>query len=500
MCTPQTTNRGDREGGIGRRRILAAVAAIAAAVVLENAARGAAPVGGTRPPNLLYIMTDQQHAGMMSCAGNKYLRTPAMDSLAATGARFARAYATNPVCLPARVSMMTGQMPSRFGIRSNATGGIKIADAVLKQSMGWMFREAGYDTAYGGKTHWPTGMTPESLGFRRLSGDSRDVLADECARFIRTGCKKPFLLVASFINPHDICYMAIDDFTRATNREPMYPTASRERECLAAALRLPEDVSREEFFQRFCPPLPANYPVPPLEPQCITTEYLQTRAFREHARNTWPDEKWRLHRWAYCRLTEMVDSQVGKVLDALRQAGLEEETVIIFASDHGDMDAAHRLEHKSVLYEESVRVPFMVSYQGVTRPGLIDDVHLVSVGLDLIPTLCDYAGIEPPRGLPGRSVRALAEGRPVPSWRDRLVAESQAGRMLRTARYKYNVYESGEHREQLIDLENDPGEMVNLAEVPKYEQLLNRHRELLRHWVEETGDRIARPHVPSGRE
>ena len=498
MCRNQTTSRGGRGAQIGRCCILAAVAAIAAVMAVEKAAWGARPSENSRPPNLLYIMTDQQHAGMMSCAGNKYLRTPAMDSLAATGTRFERAYATNPVCLPARVSMMTGYMPSRFGIRSNATGRIQIADSVLRRSMGWIFREAGYETAYGGKTHWPRGTTPESLGFRKITGDSRDVLAEECVRFVRTERKKPFLLVASFINPHDICYMAIDDFTRATKKAPMYATANKARQCLAEALRLPEGVSREEFFRRICPPLPENYQVPPLEPQCITTEYVRARAFREHARETWSDEKWRLHRWAYCRLTEMVDAQVAKILDALRQAGLEEETVIIFASDHGDMDAAHRLEHKTVLYEESARVPLIVSYKGVTRPGLVDNTHLVSVGLDLIPTLCDYAGIEPPGGLPGRSVRALAEGRQVESWRDQVVAESQAGRMLRTARFKYNVYESGQHREQLIDLETDPGEMVNLAEVPEYKDVLNRHRARLRRWVEETGDRIAQPYVPTG--
>jgi choline-sulfatase len=306
------------------------------------------------------------------------------------------------------------------------------------------------------------------------------------------------LLVASFINPHDICYMAIDDYTQSAGEPTMYPRSNVERERLAAALQLPEGVSRREFFARLCPPLPDNYEIPALEPECISQQYTRERTFRHYARTEWSDEKWRLHRWAYCRLTEMVDAHIAKVLDALRRAGLEPTTVVVFTSDHGDLDAAHRLEHKSILYEEAARVPLIVSHQGRTKPGLIDQRHLVSVGLDLIPTLCDYAGIEPPRELLGRSVRPLAEGRPVESWRDHVVVESRAGRMLRTDRFKYVVYESGEHREQLIDLADDPGEMLNLAENPQYRDVLSEHRKRLRRWVDETNDEIAQPYVPEG--
>jgi arylsulfatase A-like enzyme len=483
-----------------RRSFLTAITAVLGALALHGFSLGAQPASDARRPNLLYIMTDQQHAGMMSCTGNKYLKTPAMDSLAANGTRFERAYASNPVCLPSRVTMMTGYMPSHFGIKTNAGASTQMPEAVLMQSMGWIFRNAGYETAFGGKTHWPRGMTPESLGFQSISRDQREQLAEASARFIQTKRDKPFLLVVSLINPHDICYMAIDDYTRATKTPAMYPKSTVERERLAEALKLPEGVSRKEFFERLCPPLPDNYEVPALEPECITKEYLEARPFRAYAREHFTDERWRLHRWAYCRLTERVDGHVGRILGALRQAGLEQETVIVFSSDHGDLNAAHRLEHKSILYEEAARVPFIVSYKGVTAAGRVDDKHLVSSGLDLIPTLCDYAGIEPPPGLSGRSVRALAEGREVDAWRDQVAVESRAGRMLRTDRFKYNVYESGRHREQLINLANDPGEMINLAENPKYKDVLTDHRKRLRRWVEQIGDEIGKAYVPSGQE
>ena len=99
-------------------------------------------------------MTDQQHAGMLSCAGNRFLKTPAMDSIAANGARFEQAYCSNPVCMPSRTSMMTGQYPSRFGIGENHDADRSVPEETLRTSLGWLFRNAGYETVFGGKTHW----------------------------------------------------------------------------------------------------------------------------------------------------------------------------------------------------------------------------------------------------------------------------------------------------------------------------------------------------------
>jgi len=205
---------------------------------------------------------------------------------------------------------------------------------------------------------------------------------------------------------------------------------------------------------------------------------------------------WRLHRWLYCRLNEMVDRKIGIVLDALREAGLENNTLVVFTSDHGDLDGAHRLEHKTLLYEESVRVPFILSFEGRIPAGQVDNIHLVSNGLDLLPTLCDYAGIPVPEGLDGRSVRAVAEGREAdPAWRDHVVAESRNSRMVRTARYKYTVYDCGEHRETLVDMQTDPGEMKNLVSNAKLASTLDSHRRLLADWIDRTGDRIAAEYV-----
>jgi hypothetical protein len=155
---------------------------------------------------------------MLQCAGNRYVKTPAMDRIAAAGVRFERAYATNPVCIPSRVSMMTGYMPSRFGMRSNSDARNQAPTWAVQQSLGHLFRKAGYRAAYGGKTHWLRGMTPETLGFENVSHDEREALADACGRFFATQHDKPFLLVASFINPHDM-----RQTPRATDRSGRRP-------------------------------------------------------------------------------------------------------------------------------------------------------------------------------------------------------------------------------------------------------------------------------------
>ena len=478
-----------------RREFIAATAGSAVGLALDRRASATERRAGDRRPNILFIMTDQQHAGMMSCAGNKWLKTPSMDRLAASGIRFKRAYACNPVCVPNRFSLQTALMPSAIGMGHNGDSReATVTDGMVRQSLGRLFKKAGYETVYGGKVHLPRKMKGiQNLGYRNLSSNSRQGLADACAEFIKSGHTRPFFLFASFINPHDICYMAINDFNRTQGRPIMGNTDSKTCEAVLNRARKAVDIGA--FVEKNCPPLPANHEVPESEPECITRKYTEARSFRAYVRDDWTENQWRLHRWTYCRLTEMVDAEIGTVLDALRDAGLEENTLVVFTSDHGDMDSAHKMEHKSVLYEEAVHVPFVMSYKGVIPRGKVDDRHLISNGLDLLPTLCDYAGIKTPGGLHGQSLRALAEAKTPDKWRDFVVCESQNGRSLRTDRFKYAIYDSGKNREQLTDLQDDPGEMNNLAGRADYENVLNEHRKLLREWGERTGDKLAAGYV-----
>ncbi len=457
-----------------------------------NALLAVIPMGNTgyaqkvetvEKPNIIFIFTDQQHARMMSYAGNQYVKTPAMDYIAENGIRFTRAYTTNPVCVPARISMITGRFCGAFSdkkgkqVRENG-GGMdisSISDEVQNTTLPAFLKKAGYDLFYGGKKHLPAPLNPQVLGFNIITDDQREGLADEAAKFIKRKYDKPYYLALSFINPHDICYMALRDFTTSEQEKKMMAKSRNEFSALDKALQIPEGVTKEEFFAKYCPPLPPNFEPQQDEPQAVK-KLLEIRDFRVRARNGYSDYDWRMHRWAYCRLTEQVDKQIQIVLDALKESGQEENTLIIFSSDHGDMDGAHRMEHKTVLYEESVGVPFMAMWKGHIPAGKVDECHLVSNGLDLLPTVCDYAGIKAVADPRGKSLRPLFEGKNV-KWRKTLGVETEIGRMVVSEdKLKYIKYDAVGIEEQLIDLKSDPFEMKYFTNDLNYKKKLTKLR------------------------
>ena len=204
-----------------------------------------------------------------------------------------------------------------------------------------------------------------------------------------------------------------------------------------------------------------------------------------------------------CRLVEMVDVQIGKLLDALEDTGQLEKTLIIYSSDHGDGNASHRWNQKVVLYEEAIRLPMLVSWKGHTRPGVADG-RLVSMNLDLLPTFCDFAGVELQEELRGRSLRqfvmADADSNRAKQLHPFVVTETKLfdnvlGRALTTGRLKYIVYSAGKRPEQLFNLENDPGEMNSLVGHPDYQAELQRHRNLLQNWTDSIGDSFSLAHL-----
>jgi choline-sulfatase len=192
-----------------------------------------------------------------------------------------------------------------------------------------------------------------------------------------------------------------------------------------------------------------------------------------------------MHRWAYCRLTEMVDRQIQVILDTLKERGQEKNTIVIFSSDHGDMDAAHRLEHKTLFYEESANIPFAVMWKGIIPGGRVDSVHLVSNMLDLLPTVSDYAGnltYADPRGM---SLRPLLESKKT-GWRQCLGVESEIGRMVvDDQKHKYIRYDVAGIEEQLLDLKADPYETLHFTENPAYSNTLTKLRNQFLEWFPE---------------
>lgn len=200
----------------------------------------------------------------------------------------------------------------------------------------------------------------------------------------------------------------------------------------------------------------------------------------------------------YNRLVELADKQVSRLLKALADNGLADNTVVIFTSDHGDGSGAHRWHQKSILYEESCRVPFIISYPGKRRKNETDD-RLISVGIDMMATISDIVDVDMPKGpYYGKSALPFVlDAQSTAPTHDYVVSEAAVspksdkeyqGRVIRTPKFKYHVWSRGKNREQLFDMINDPGETKNLVADPAYAPQLKKHRELFADWLKRTDD------------
>lgn len=427
--------------------------------------------------NVIVIMTDQQGVNMMSCTGNKWVNTPNLDKLASKGVRFENTSPTNPVCVPSRFSFQTGKYPSAIGMRHNDSKINRDAhDQIINDAMGNVFKRAGYDTYYGGKVHFPTSYDNASnYGYEMLTSDYRDELADKSAEFIKNRSKedKPFLLFLSFMNPHDICYLGLRE---------MLPGSWYDTHTPKPLLDL---VDKKEIMvsdlKGELPPIPDNFGITEGEPTG-NQELLKIRKYRQMLRENWTEDDWRFHKWAYAKLTERADSLIGVFLNGFYGSEVAENTVVIFTSDHGDLDGAHKLEHKSFFYEESIKVPMIVAGKDI-KQGIVGEDVMINNGLDLLPTACDLAGINAPSHLEGESFAPLVEqgleGKY--SARKHLVIENQVGFMIMDGRYKYQKFDGsdGNGGDMLFDLQEDPGEMKNVVEDDKYKKLVKNMNRLL---------------------
>ncbi|MBI9065370.1 MAG: sulfatase-like hydrolase/transferase [Marinilabiliaceae bacterium] len=461
----------DRRQFIKNSTLTTAGAAVAGQSLLATTAKGEK---GERP-NIVLILTDQQTVNAMSCAGNTDLRTPSMDYLADRGTRFKKAYCTSPLCGPSRSSMLTGQLPHALKATINLPEkhGYWKPDVKI---MGKIFKEGGYDTGYVGKWHLPVPVEEtEFHGFdyitNTLRRDWQDAsIPSDCNDFLKQKRENPFLMVASFINPHDICEWARNE---ALRMEPIGQTPAPEA----------------------CPSIPDNYAIPNGEPSILRQQ--QKRSLKTYPTMDWDKDQWRQYRWAYNRLVEHVDRYVGYVINALAKNKMLDNTVIIFTSDHGDGNGSHRWNQKQVLYQEVVNVPFIVCDPRQELSG-VNSQQIVNVGLDLIPTMCQYAGIKVPGELTGEGQMPYVQDAGKSADNKVTVIETEfangiqsfgiTGRAVLTGDWKYIVYSEGEKREQLFNLKTDPGEMNDLMLSGKYESTVKEMKKHLEKWCRKHQD------------
>jgi arylsulfatase A-like enzyme len=477
-----------------RRTFISSSATAAAGAALTGARAGA---GAPPPPNFLIIVCDQMVLDAISAYRDAFTHpayachwvdTPNLDDLVRNGVSFLESHSTNPVCCPARSSLFTGRMPVETGLIVNNTG----IDRDVPNMGQWFERDGRYDRVYCGKWHaggqW---NVPDVTGPRKIPGfdtlpngpgnwgrNMDYAVSSSVEAFIRNRSReRPFIVVAGLMDPHDICFWGPSAIGRGRPRGT-------------------------DFFGLGdnLPTLPPNQDYDFPEPWGGGV-----------APNVFSDMHWRNYIYDYCRMVERLDRNVGRMLRAVRDTG--DDTIVVFTADHGDGLGRHRRLQKWHPYEESVKVPFIVYGPrfGIRR-NVVDAEHLIS-GVDLMSTVCDYAGVTPPPNVRGLSLRPLLEGRDA-EWRDDLYYELRlTGRGIRTARFKYAVnyvqsapkqrptpeavfvtedgtpseFLTGEGRRfrrhegrLLFDMEADPWETRNLALDPAFEDVMREHDRILR--------------------
>lgn len=426
--------------------------------------------------NIIWIMTDQQPADYLSAAGNPYLNTPWMDSIASKGIRFNRAYCPTPLCVPSRSAIFAGTTSHQAMAPTNR---FPEFESYTGPMLPKLLEENGYLCGMIGKWHLqnPPDHYPGHgfswIGLCSHNGmDNR--IPTEVDRFLSIIHEKPFFLHIALTNPHDICEWARGDTLSCGSIGEVPP---------------PEE----------CPPLPENFSVPTGEPEIL--QEVQKRYPKIYPSTTWDEGKWRQYQWALLRLTEKADSVVGEILQAISNSKWAEDTIIIFTSDHGDGSARHNWNQKQSLYEECIRVP-LILWDPSEPGGKVDCENLWQLGTDLFATACDYANIKCTRAVKGASLRSALNGDAVSSARDHIVVSTEfcgwgdttgiLGRSVVESQYKYIAYSAGKKKEQLFDLQADPGEMYDLLLHEKNSQRLRRtHARMQRHlnqWVVSTRD------------
>ncbi len=430
-------------------------------------------------PNILYIMTDQQSFKMLSCAGNKFLKTPAMDKIAENGYRFDKAYCVNPVSVPSRFALLTGHYGSEIGVRYNSAPVDRgKLEPILEQSaMGKIFRKEGYETLYGGKIHSPMAKLKGSIkermdanyGFDYFCEDDGMIMAKQSAEILikRKKNDKPLLLFVSLMNPHDINFFGNEKILAGPEKPANLTQREWENSTSLANIQksMPEDEYRKQI-----PAFPLNFSPVNDEPTLDAIQKFTNK------------DRLNYYSWAYHRLTEIVDKEVSVIMEALKISDIAENTIVVFTSDHGDMNGSHQLIMKNRFYDEAARIPFIFSGPGIKK-GVVDIETLACNGLDLIPTLCDFAGVKKPEGLTGISLKPILTGKSKELKRDYLFIENTVGYMVMDGRYKYGLYDGIGNIELLTDTKTDPLETKNMAKNKSANDIKSRLKKQLVEWM-----------------
>ncbi len=448
-------------------------------------------------PNILLIMSDQHNPHVLGCEGDPVVQTPNLDRLAARGVLFESCYCPAPLCVPSRMSLMTSRYPSHNAVWSNQCM-LPSDIPTFAHALG----AKGYETVLAGRMHF--------VGPDQRHGFERHLVGTMGSAYIggRNRSLPPELLAATgqsrkaveIAGPGRTGYQAFDEAVAEGSAEFLRGRSQDDRTfCLVAGFVLPH-------CPFICPPEDWDYYLPRVTLPEIPDGYFESL---HPAMQLWrknrgiedlTEDEIRRARAGYYGIVTHFDRQVGKLLSALEESGLAEDTVVIYTSDHGEMAGENGLWWKSSFYEGSASVPLIVSWPGRFPEGERSQ-HVCNL-VDLGPTMTDLAGADPLPDMDGRSLAPLLRGEGTVC-EDETFSEhypSQGvppARMIRRGPWKLVHFDG--YRPQLFNLEDDPHEWNDLGEDAQYAEIRDElHTRVLEGWsaahIEETLERRRRGH------
>lgn len=429
------------------------------------------------PPNIILLVTDDHRWDALGAYGNEIIETPHIDQMAGQGVLFENMFVTTSICAPSRATIMTGQYPSRHGIRDFGTS---LTHDQLKQSYIGQLKSAGYRTGFIGK--WGVGTPPDPESpwldydktfpgqgqyFHEQNGNKyhlTGMMGDQALEFLdQHSSEKPFMLSVSF---------------KAAHVQDSY------------------DVS--DALYQFDPALGDLYNDVeiPLSPKADNRYYQQLPEFLKNSENRM---RWAVRFWGperaqesikgYYRLISGVDRQVGRIRKKLEENGMDENTVIIFTSENGMYMGEYGWTGKWYPHEESLRIPLIVYDPRLNESQKGKRLDHMALTIDLAPTILDLANITPGVDMQGQSLVPLVQGERI-NWRKEFFYEHlfehpriPKTEAVRTGRWKYIRYVDQEPvYEQLFDLESDPLEVGNLMLSEGNKAIKKRMRRKWKEW------------------
>ncbi|WP_040913975.1 sulfatase [Lentisphaera araneosa] len=434
-------------------------------------------ISAAEKPNIVFFLVDDQRNDFLGCTGHPIIQTPNIDKLADQGTLFKNAFVTTATCWVSRASILTGMY-----MRKHRFQGGLINPKYIATSYPMGLKKAGYQTAYFGKTHFRLDKKQQAKMFDEFKQVGRnpfhkkmpdgslkhetDIIADLAIDFIkRQSEEKPFFVNMNFNATH----------AEDSDKKDHFP--------------YPE--SAAHLYTDMTMPLPKLHDRKIFESQ---PKFMQNSMHNDRYKWRWDTpEKYQHNMRNYLRMASGIDFALGRVVDALKEKNLNDNTVIIYTADNGYYAGDRGFAGKWTHYEQSLRVPLII-FDGRNQKG--QKLSQIALNIDLGATMLDYAGMPTPKQYNGSSLKPLIEGEKV-EWRKEFMGEFYSKHKtipnwegIRAERYVYASYPE-EGFEFLHDLQKDPDQLQNFAKNPEYKEILKKMRKRLR----ETADPQGKPFV-----